>query len=130
MGETAVEPNRHLDRDPASLHLVRQWLTDELRARTELDRSGVDDAVVMASELITNVLAHTDADYRIRLIDQGERLRIEVEDPSPGVPVMRERDPGRVGGNGLRIVDAWSDDWGVTPLDGGGKVVWFTIRRS
>lgn len=73
----------------------------------------VDDAVLVADELISNAHRHGRAPRRCRLalIDQGRCVRIEVDDTSARQPRMRI--PDRSGGRGLMLVDRLASSWGV-----------------
>ena len=42
---------------------------------------------------------------------------------------MLPRDPARVGGLGMRLIDELAADWGVAQVTDDGKVVWFEIPR-
>ena len=64
----------------------------------------------------------------VELTITPESVRIEVRDLGPGDPVVRPADPARLGGNGLRIVEAWSTEWGVTRSPRGGKSVWICLE--
>ena len=88
-----------------------------------------DDVRLAASELVTNVVVHTDDGGELRAWDPKPNvpLRLEVEDfnsTPPHVPTP----PPLIGGHGLRIVDHISDEWGVTPTSTG-KVVWAEFNR-
>ncbi len=54
-------------------------------------------------------------------------FRLEVADTDPAIPQI-PNEPRPVGGRGLDIVEAISDDWGVQPT-GSGKVVWAEFNR-
>lgn len=73
----------------------------------------VDDAVLVADELVSNAHRHGRAPRRCRLtlVDGGRSVRIEVDDASPAQP--RLRTPDRSGGRGLILVDRLSTSWGV-----------------
>ncbi|MFH7599471.1 ATP-binding protein [Streptomyces racemochromogenes] len=88
-----------------------------------LDAWGVkgrrDDLVLCVSELATNALRYgvpRGRSYRLRLLNFGCCLRVEVHDSGPGRSRITP-------GTGLRIVEAVSDLWGVLPRSPG-KVVW------
>jgi hypothetical protein len=83
----------------------------------------VDDAALVADELVSNALGHATAPRvcRLGLVDQGRCLRIEVDDGSSELPRMRT--PDRHGGRGLVLVDRLSSAWGVDHY-GRGKTVW------
>lgn len=125
---TSQTSTHELTRDPSGLQEVRAWLVAELRARSGLSPERIDDAAVMVNELTSNVLLHTDGVGDVELTITPESVRIEVRDLGPGEPVVRPADPSRVGGNGLRIVEAWSTEWGVSRSPRGGKTVWICLE--
>jgi anti-sigma regulatory factor (Ser/Thr protein kinase) len=76
------------------------------------------EADVVVSELVTNAVLHGSAPISLIAIRTAEWIHIEVRDERP--------DLGSPGPNsvGLRLVEAFSLDWGVTRLKGDGKIVW------
>lgn len=89
------------------------------------------DVELVTSELVTNVVVHTNHGGVLRAWDPKPDvpLRLEVEDSDDhvpaAVPVL-----SAIGGRGLFIVDAASDAWGVNALVGGGKVFWAEFDRN
>ena len=79
-----------------------------------------------ASELVTNVVEHTDDGGRFEAWD-SDPLVVAVSDTDRRIPTIPERSTIR-GGRGLSIVDQVADDWGVEPTDTG-KVVWAEFDR-
>jgi hypothetical protein len=84
-------------------------------------------AELAISEVVQNAL-DLDALRRVSMWHEpGQRgVRVDVEDSAPGEAAIRPSDTWGRGGFGLRIVDAVSDRWGVTPHPGS-KSVWFEI---
>src|SRR5580765_6959288 len=82
--------------------------------------SFADDVKLVASELVTNVVRHTDNGGWVQAWD-ADPFRLEVHDSSPILPTDTSRRTER--GRGLQIVDQISSDWGTrsTPT---GKLVW------
>jgi hypothetical protein len=115
-----TQPGVHCELDDASPGNVR----DRVRAMLA-DRSGivVDDAVLVADELVSNALRHGQAprSCRLTMLHRGRRLRIEVEDASPQMPKIRT--PDHTGGRGLILVDRLATSWGFDP-HGDSKTVW------
>jgi Histidine kinase-like ATPase domain len=76
-----------------------------------------------ASELVSNVVLHTDNGgiLRIWVAEGADRVRLEVEDMEPGLPVPSA--DAYEGGRGLHILDDIARAWGVQPKRHG-KVVW------
>ncbi len=89
----------------------------------------VSDAMVMTCELVANALVHAGPQAEVSVEVCGDGARVEVRDVSSEWPVVRPADPTRIGGNGLRIVEALSDKWGAYRHTSGGKSVWFSLHR-
>ncbi|MFM9694923.1 SpoIIE family protein phosphatase [Streptomyces europaeiscabiei] len=93
----------------------------------------VDSAVLLVSEMLTNVLVHTDADALLIAEMTGDggkrRMRIEVTDASDDLP--HKRHPGELAssGRGLVLMDVLADAWGVDPR-GDGKSIWFELYET
>jgi len=103
-----------------------------LEALFEEDDDPIAEAVTLsASELVTNVVLHTEGGGELRAWDPKPDvpLRLEVEDPDPSLPAPRDvpADDER-GGRGLRIVTVLADAWG-TMRTAAGKVVWAEFDR-
>ena len=132
-GTAADPPEQHLDSeivlspDPGSTSVARRFVLDALAAgdRTRLGER-LDDLVLLCSELVTNALVHADGPCRVRLRDRRGRVRLEVHDPSPRLPVQRTPDPTATNGRGMALVAALADDWGVDE-GRGGKSVWVEV---
>ncbi len=56
-------------------------------------------------------------------------MRVEIDDPSPQVPVVRHPDAVDEHGRGVLLVDQLANAWGVEPHDDG-KTVWFELDVS
>ncbi|MCW7944776.1 protein phosphatase [Streptomyces hygroscopicus] len=109
---------------PEELTSARHMIRAAVRAWGAGERS--DEIELVADELITNVLIHTEgsAVVTLRVITgHDRRLRVEVEDSSSALPRRREAGELGVSGRGLLLVDRLADVWGVDAR-GGGKVVW------
>lgn len=98
------------DLDKAPNRSVRDLVRSVLTGRTGVM---VEDAVLVADELVSNAHRHGDAPRicRLGLRDRGRCLRIEVDDASPDQPRMRT--PDSTGGRGLILVDRLATAWGV-----------------
>jgi anti-sigma regulatory factor (Ser/Thr protein kinase) len=106
------------------LAAVRRFVVDAL-ARWGLGRLS-DDALIVVSELVTNVVEHAHTAGTVRVSTYVEGVRIEVEDASTEVPVLRFPGPDRADGHGLSIVEHLATEWGWAARPGG-KVVWVDL---
>src|ERR1700709_1877074 len=89
-----------------------------------LDRPGVEGAMLVISELVTNAVVHGSTPIRLIVdIDDGSGVSLAVSDTSDEVPVADVPAPGSVGGWGMELVERVSLSWGVLPPpdDGAGK---------
>ena len=110
--------------DPEALTHARHMIRAAVRAWGARDRA--DEVELVADELITNALMHTEgsAIVTLRILTGSDRrLRVEVEDSSSALPRRREAGESGVSGRGLLLVDLLTDVWGVEAR-GGGKCVW------
>lgn len=89
-----------------------------------------DDVRLVASELATNALRHALTPFTVALRGDGRSVLLIVQDGSSSVPVLVSAGRMDTDGRGLWIVEALSDDWGVTHGRGVGKSVWasFVMR--
>jgi hypothetical protein len=106
------------DSDSAALrhaahHSLAGWQTAEQ----------VDDTLLVMTELMQNVIQHTDDGGEVTLIRHPDRVLVEVSDHSAQMPKVYRADPRRLGGRGLLVVSAVSRTWGSRPR-GKGKTVW------
>ncbi|MFI2370307.1 SpoIIE family protein phosphatase [Streptomyces sp. NPDC018833] len=114
--------------EPERIAAARQHLRELLHDWS--DEEQVDSAVLMVSEMVTNVLVHTDGNAllaaEIAHGDKSRRLRVEVTDPSDELP--HKRRPGEMAssGRGLVLMEVLADAWGVDPR-GEGKSIWFEL---
>lgn len=112
--------------EPEGVAVARQQLRELLHDWASEDQ--LDSAVLLVSEMMTNVLVHTDADALLVAEVTGEtgkrRMRVEVTDASDDLP--HRRHPGELAssGRGLVLVELLADLWGVDPR-GEGKSIWF-----
>lgn len=113
--------------DPDSLQAARQALRTALH-RWSLD-SLSDTAQLLASEMATNALLHTEGDATLTarpVRDGGRVLRLAVTDTSPASPQRRAATEQSTSGRGLMLIEELATDWGVEPR-GNGKRVWCEI---
>ena len=88
-------------------------------------------AELLTAELSSNAVDHARTAFTVAISHDDEgMLTVEVHDHDPAPPVVQPLDPTKRRGRGLRLVDALSQEWGVTTTDGGGKTVWFRLAPT
>ena len=118
---------------PESVRLARSHVRATLGFH-HLDQYA-DDAAIITSELVTNVIQHVCGDgtqmVRVTLsrTRNPEAVTVAVSDSSPEGPAMRKTSPGSEQGRGLRIVEALSAHWGWYPEDGG-KAIFAILAKG
>ncbi|MFI8188565.1 SpoIIE family protein phosphatase [Streptomyces sp. NPDC085946] len=114
--------------EPERVGVARRQLRELLHDWSSPDQ--VDSAVLLLSELLTNVLVHTDTDAlmvaEVTGPAGGRRMRIEVTDAGDDLP--HKRSPGELAssGRGLVLIELLAHAWGVEPR-GAGKSIWFEL---
>lgn len=78
---------------------------------------------------MANAVHHAGTDAVVRLYRRPARVRVEVRDRSPRLPVRRRYSEHATTGRGLHLVDSLSAAWGVEPAVDG-KVVWFELAET
>ncbi|MFI9272328.1 SpoIIE family protein phosphatase [Kitasatospora sp. NPDC052896] len=132
-GQAAQQLRRRIGQaDLARVAELRGELRDALRRWGVAEL--IDTAELLASELVTNAIRHTDRDamFTARLYrgdGREPRLRIEVEDESDLWPKRRTPGEQASSGRGLMLVEALADAWGVEPR-GSGKRMWFELSAA
>jgi hypothetical protein len=95
------------------------WQLDASSAITEL----------LVSEVVTNVVVHVGSTMTVRASHRGSIVRVEVDDTSNEMPVVRDGRPDAERHRGLPIVAAFASAWG-SQLRPGGKTVWFEVNTG
>jgi PAS domain S-box-containing protein len=101
--------------------LVRRVLDDAGRPEWS------EAAELAVTELVTNAALHAHTEIGVSVVVDDARLRVEVRDGSPVLPGRRQYDAQATTGRGMALVGALASDYGVSPLEVTGKVVWFEI---
>ncbi|MET7713247.1 SpoIIE family protein phosphatase [Streptomyces sp. NPDC005407] len=114
--------------EPERIAAARQQLRELLHDWTDAEQ--IDSAVLMVSEMVTNVLVHTDGHAllvaEVARGDAARRLRVEVADTSDELPHRRRPGEMASSGRGLLLMEILADAWGVDPR-GEGKSIWFEL---
>ena len=115
--------------EPASAALVRRLLAADLMGR-HVAQPWIDDAVLVASELVSNAVLHVRAPLDVQLDVTWEvepdSVVIRVLDSSADLPRGRTTDETDTRGRGLFIIATLALDWGVRRT-AAGKEVWARV---
>jgi DNA-binding response OmpR family regulator len=118
-----VFPARLESAGAARAFLEARWREWQLGA-------GIDDPLLVVSELVTNAVTHAASECALRLLLSETGLRIEVGDGSSASPDPLAAAADDEHGRGLFLVAALSSAWGVEASAEGGKVVWAELPVS
>ena len=89
-----------------------------------------DRALLLTSELATNVVRHAATDFEVILRPLSDTTaRVWVKDHSTNAPVICERPVDGEDGRGMTLVAALASAWGVDRRPDG-KAVWFDLPIS
>jgi len=95
----------------------------------DLPTAVVDDAELLTSEIVSNVVQHAGGDLTVDIECDEQSIQVAVADESRQPPIVREHvATDSTCGRGMTIVSRLAADWGCRPRsDGPGKVVWFRL---
>jgi anti-sigma regulatory factor (Ser/Thr protein kinase) len=111
----------------ASVTSARRFVVEALG---QIPKPLLEAIELMVSELASNCVLHTSAEFEVCIVSAERTVRVEVTDTGRGLPVLRQPVTADLRGRGLVIVKELADEWGVVPQAGEtGKTVWFSVRR-
>ncbi len=118
-------PNR-----PESAATARRLAETVLRQGWAVPATTAEHAVLLVSELVGNAVRHTGAHtFGLRMHRRQGWIRVEVRDPSRGLPCLLPVTEWDTSGRGLWLIDRLADRWGVDLLPRG-KSTWFEMRLT
>jgi anti-sigma regulatory factor (Ser/Thr protein kinase) len=124
---TSLELRARFPADPASAAKARRFLEEALRG-WRFDHL-VDVATLLASELVANAVLHAGTTIGVVARIVPDRLRIEVYDDDPRMPVRKHYSTLSGTGRGLLLVERLAADWGSDATESG-KRVWFELLQA
>ncbi|MFE2558475.1 ATP-binding protein [Streptomyces sp. NPDC059352] len=123
-----AEGDVRLPSRPESAWVARRLTQAVVLRQWGLGAQIAEHAVLLVSELVGNAVRHTGARvFALRMHRRRGWIRIEVRDPSRGLPCLMPVAELDTSGRGLFLVDKLSDRWGVD-LAPRGKTTWFEMR--
>lgn len=98
-----------LESEPKLVAAARAWLAELLDA-WEMSEE-VDDAVLVASELVSNAVIHARTSIQLRVACVDSTVRVEVFDENSRLPALAPCPADATSGRGLNLVAAMSTGW-------------------
>lgn len=116
--------------DPASISAreARRFVRDMLAGAGREEWS--EAAELAVSEVVTNVVLHAHTGFELTVRISDDHVRVEVADRNPLLPQQRRYDDEATTGRGMALVEAVTDQHGITSLGAEGKVVWFCVAAG
>ena len=134
MAIASVEPvtaEIRLANEAGAARLVRRFVARQLGSLPFCAPHIVDVAELLASELVTNVVRHTDTSVMVVSLSlHASTLRLAVQDDSRQRPTRRAVNDDDEGGRGLLLIELLATDWGVEDIADGGKAVWTLLEMG
>jgi DNA-binding response OmpR family regulator len=124
------EASQRFDQDAQSARAARRFVTQALSDWAGDGGDLTDTVTLLVSELVTNAVVHAGSDVEVMVRLTATAARIEVTDTSVESIAPRDAAADEDSGRGLALVETLAERWGVRPAPGGGKTVWFEVRRS
>ncbi len=117
--------------DPAAVAAARRFVQETLISwGLSFADDRVADAVLLASELVTNAIVHAGTPVQLTCRLDGATVEVSVLDRHPARvipdPPSAAADVDRPSGRGLLLPVALSSSWGVTYASAA-KVIWFRL---
>jgi anti-sigma regulatory factor (Ser/Thr protein kinase) len=106
-----------------STPMARHWINAHLRG---VSNEAAECAALLTSELVTNAVLHAATPLCVTLHLMADRIRVDVADGSPVIPLLKDYGAEAATGRGLTLFNTLASDWGVQPV-AGGKIVWFEL---
>ena len=124
------EASQRFDQDVQTPRAARRFVTQALSGWDDDEGDLTDTVTLLVSELVTNAVIHAGSDVEVMVRLTSTAARIEVTDASASSITPRDATTEEDSGRGLALVGSLAQRWGVRPLPGGGKTVWFEVSRS
>lgn len=112
-----------------SAGIARTFARNSLARMGDVPSGVINDAEVVVSELVTNVLRHAMGPCEVHLsFLTSWAILICVHDQSEQLPELRDEDWDNETGRGLHIVEHLTAEFGFERFESGGKVVWAKLK--
>lgn len=119
-----MRERRSFSNDKAAVGAARRFVSEVLEDRHP--DALVETAVLLTSEVVSNAVLHGRSAPTVAISLDADRVRVEVDDASPALPVRKHYGLEATTGRGLMLLETLADDWGARRV-GSGKRVWFDL---
>ena len=123
------EASQRFQQDAQSARAARRFVSQVLTGWDDDEGDLTDTVTLLVSELVTNAVLHAGSDVEVSVRLTPTAARIEVTDASAEAITPRDAADDEDSGRGLALVGSLARRWGVRPVPGGGKTVWFEVNR-
>jgi anti-sigma regulatory factor (Ser/Thr protein kinase) len=121
-------PSLELSPDPTSPRVARNFVRAVL-AESNVDRSTIEDAALLATELVTNSVIHASTDITLDVAVDAGAVHIAVTDSDMGKPVLQDQNNDATTGRGLFVLDRVASEWDVV-YGASSKTVRFSLTND
>lgn len=125
-----TEASQRFEQDNLSPRAARRFVTQALTGWDDGEGDLTDTVTLLVSELVTNAVLHAGSDVEVMVRLTATAARVEVTDTSADSLLPRDAASDEDSGRGLALVGTLAQRWGVRSAVGGGKTVWFEVKRS
>ena len=127
---------RTFDGERSCLVAARRFVINELAAAGQ--SSSTEIAVLLTSELATNVVLHAGTSFEVVVETGPSVIRIEIHDGRAVTDAFRDLvanpprsvEPTMVGGRGLLLIGSTALRFGLDDKGPEGKAIWFELAAS
>ncbi len=115
--------------------VLREWGSEDLadvaeQVVTELVTNAIKASCELVGSWFNGRWSPGTPPVRLWLLSDSRTLLVEVWDGSDRMPRPTDMDPESEHGRGLRLVEAFSEGWGVfRPVHASGKVTWAVVTK-
>jgi serine phosphatase RsbU (regulator of sigma subunit)/anti-sigma regulatory factor (Ser/Thr protein kinase) len=113
-----------LPRQPDAVRLARRFVEHQVAGSSAA--AVVEDAALIAAEIITNAHEHGSPPVVVSVAITGKHVHLEVRDANPRRPIRPRASTTNMTGRGIALIDHLSTRWGVR-REPTGKTVWADI---
>ncbi len=121
MPQTTLRPH------PSSAGAARRFVADVLLNRGFADDC-IERATLLTSEVVTSAVVRLGTGVELVVLADHPMVRVEVHEDE--ISPSQDSEPGEATNLRLRLIDAFSEAWGIQDLGSRGSRIWFEVRAD